>query len=153
MLPKLLSSVFDISLKARMLREWQRAHAARHPELSDRELLIMQIVSDFGPVTEKELAMIFGLSPSVINELIGRLADLDYVDKSARSETDNRVKPLSLTQTGLDILARAKSAMAQRFEYLLASLNEEEQKDLIPILEKINECASAKVRESIFNEY
>lgn len=145
--------MFDISLKARILREWQKAAAARQSEFSERDMLVLEIAHGFGPITETEIRTIFGLSPSFISELVKSLRDAGLVEREDSAGRDVRAKPLTLTAAGKAQLERIKTASAQRFEYLLSETSEEEQELLAPILEKIKEAATRKVREMIFGEY
>lgn len=152
MTEELLSRVFHIALRARILREWQVAHAARSPQFNDREMLTLEVINDFAPITEKELCKIFGLSPSSVNEMVKKLADLGLVDKETEA-ADKRAKPLRLTPDGVSALEGIKAGSARRFGYLFASLTEDEQQRLLPVFEKIGRTVDTKVREMVFGEF
>src|SRR5206468_7650130 len=89
-----LKLLFSISLKARILREWQKANRAQDAQFSERELLTLELVNDFGPITEKGLCKIFGLSFSSVSDLLKKLRQAGFIEDKARG------KPLRLTEKG-----------------------------------------------------
>jgi DNA-binding MarR family transcriptional regulator len=76
-----------------------------------------------------------------ITGLIDRLEEAGMVAR-ARSETDRRVVYVSITQAGLDVLARLDEPLQELHRRLLADFSPEETGELIRLLEKARrQCA------------
>ena len=135
------------------MKEWQASHAARKPEYSDQHLLILELTSNYAPVTEKELGKIFGMSTSSINDLVEKLVVGKLLDKNRKNEGDKREKIITVTETGKEVLKEIKSSATIRFQYLLNRFNDDELKQLINLLEKINESTDESLRALIFQQY
>lgn len=144
-----MQDVFDISMRIRILRSWQESNAARPSEFSERDLLILEIISQFGPVTETELRTILGMSPSLVSQVIKQMTDRGLVTK--QSGTDARCKPLGLTTLGTASLKNIREKSAKRYEFLLAKLTEPEQKHLALLVQKISQGVSECVNQEVFN--
>src|SRR5882672_5108333 len=130
---EVLKTLFSVQLRTRILREWQKANRAQDQEFSERELLTLELVEGFGPITEKGLCKIFGLSFSSISDIIKKLGEADLLDKSEKA----RGKPLALTKKGQQTLEDLKKVSAKRFEYLFESFSDEEWKDLMRLFDKV----------------
>jgi len=150
---ELVEKLFSISLKARILREWQKANRAQDQEFSERELLTLELINDFAPITEKGLCKIFGLSFSSVSDLIKNLAEKGVIDTSEKM----RGKPLALTDSGLQTLERLKQMSAARLIYLFesqeSSVTEQEAEIMLNIFKKIEKNAERHVQQLVFDRY
>lgn len=140
-----LNRLVSISLSARLFREWQKASQLGNPPFSERELLTLEACNDF-PFTEKDLARLFGLSPSSVNDLVSSLVGEKLLTKPEGS----RGKPLTLTKAGLQQLAKMKQAAGRRMEYLFDSLSPDELNSLVPMLDKIGANARRFIETEVF---
>ena len=148
----ILEKLFSISLKARILRTWQKASRADEQEFSELELFALELVSDFGPITEKGLCKIFGLSFSSVSDIVKKLRDKSLIECADK----NRGKPLTLTKEGKTKLEEIKRSSATRFSYLFESpdtLTEEEWRVLMKLLEKMDKNAERHIQRFIFDRY
>ena len=146
---KLLEKIFSISLKARILREWQKSNRADDQQFTERELLTLELISDFAPITEKALAKIFGLAFSSVSDLVRGLKELDFIDSSDKI----RGQPLALTPKGRAALEKLKQVSATRFTYLMESLDESDLQALMRVFDKMDRNAGATVQKFVFDRY
>jgi len=153
LLENVLGLIFDISLKARVLKEWQTSHAARKPEFSERHILILELAKDFAPITEKELGKIFSLPTSSINDFVAKLVNAGLVEKTRKKEGDCREKPVNLTDRGEQYLNEIKRASSMRYEYLINKFQEEELESFISYLKKVNESVESVMKNLVFQQY
>ena len=101
---KLLALLFSISLKARILRAWQKSTKVSEQEFTERDLFSLELIQDYPPMTEKGLCKIFGLSPSSVSDIVKNLCEKGLIDTSEKS----RGKPLELTPEGVRKLNEIK---------------------------------------------
>ncbi len=155
---KILEKIVTLSLKARVLREHQRAGASSTEDCSPREVLVLELISGFEKegVTERTLSRIFGLSPSSVSDLIKRLIERKYVEKETGEDEITRGRPLKLTGPGEDQLKAVKASDAARFAFLLSTFDgySKDEKDAVnKFLDDVNEAATTAVHERIFDKY
>jgi DNA-binding MarR family transcriptional regulator len=144
-----LEKLFSISLKARILREWQKASRIQDQEFSERELLTLEIIESLAPITEKALCKIFGLSFSSVAELTKKLSDAGLIDTAGKA----RGKALALTEKGAKTLENIKKVSANRFEYLFDSFSENEWKQLLALFQKVEKNVENSVQRLVFDHY
>jgi DNA-binding MarR family transcriptional regulator len=140
--------VYNISLKARLLGEWNRIHRAEREAYSERELFILELIDGFAPLTNRTLATIFGLSPSTMSEALKKLMSDGLIEVIA--DEDAREKPLRLSDTGQQHLAKIKSHAAERYQYLFRGVEPKKWEPLLPLLRSIDEAARTQVEGTIF---
>ena len=150
---ELLEALFDLSLKVRILRAWENAHAARTAQLSERELLALEILSEFGPLTETELGKIFGLASSSVTELVRKLDEAEVIQKRQKSEKDNRERPLTLTTGGKQTLGEVKRNAANRFKYVFADFTPSDFQSFNSLVSRMRQAVTRQLRLQLFNEY
>ena len=136
-----LEKLFSISLKARILREWQKATRLQDQDFSERELLTLEIIASLAPITEKGLCKIFGLSFSSVSELTKKLEDAGFVETGKV-----RGQPLALTGKGKEKLQELKKTSANRFEYLFDGFTDPMWDQLLALFNKVEENAERHVQ-------
>ncbi|HRY51436.1 MAG TPA: MarR family winged helix-turn-helix transcriptional regulator [Candidatus Paceibacterota bacterium] len=142
-----LEKLFSISLKARILREWQKASRIQDQEFSERELLTLEVIENLKPITEKALCKIFGLSFSSVAELTKKLSDAGLIDSGAKA----RGKALALSGKGTKTLEDLKKISASRFEYLFESFSETEWEQLLKLFGKVEKNVENHVQRLVFD--
>ena len=152
MVDEALSEMLATGLKARLLRTWERANSVHPFPFSERELLVLEILGEFGPVTEAGLSKVFGLSPSSLAELVRKLLDSGMVVKG-KDENDARQKPLVLTDEGEEFLEELRDDTLQRAKYLLADLSPDDVKAATTVFSKMHASATRRVKMMIFGQY
>lgn len=145
---EILEKLFSISLKTRILRVWQKSNSAHDQEFSERELLTLELINDFTPITEKGLCKIFGIPFSSLSEMIKKLSDMGLI-KSERA----RGKPLALTHKGVELLKSLKQRSAIRFGYLFESFSDQDCEQLVNLFNKIDKNAERCVQQFVFGRY
>ena len=143
-----MNTLFSISLKTRILREWQKANRAQDQEFSERELLSLELISDFGPITEKGLCKIFGISFSSVGDIVKKLTEVGLVEADR-----GRGQPIELTKHGKERLEELKEASAVRFGYLFEGLTDKEAELFQKIMEKVEKNADRCVQQFVFDRY
>ena len=99
-----LEKLSIISLKARILREWQKASRGRGDDFGEREILCLELVRDFPTTTEKTICRVFGIHYSSVSLMVNKLAALGLLEK-----TSKRGERLKLTKPGADKLTEAQA--------------------------------------------
>jgi DNA-binding MarR family transcriptional regulator len=140
--------LFAISLKTRILRAWQKSNSAQDQDFTERDLLTLELISDFGPITEKGLCKIFGLSFSSVSDIVKKFVSLGLI-----KEEKERGEPLVLTEGGKKRLATLKQASATRFNFLFEGLDEKEQKELHKIFLKVDKNVERNVQQLVFGRF
>jgi len=96
---------------------------------------ILKLLKD-GPLSQKDIQEHLGVQPATVSELISKLESKEYVTRE-RSESDKRVVMLTLTDIGAKILE--KRIRETPFNKVEICLDDDEQKALIVLLDKLNE--------------
>ncbi len=152
-LKEVLTKLYSIGLKARMLAFWVRTHRPGRDTHSDREIFALDLVNGFPPITRKALGIIFGMSASSVSDMVRRLIDEGLVAERETAEGgDAREKPLVLTEQGERYLEELKQREAVRYRYLFEGISPEEWRGLIGLLEKVDAAATRQVNEMIFGK-
>lgn len=125
---KLILNLRDLSHTMRFLYEGKG---------SQKRILI--ILSEIGgSVTQRELTERLGIQPGSASEVIAKLEDAGYIRRTP-NEADRRTINIDLTETGKTAAEEeAQNERKQRHEQMFSCLSEEEKKQLLCLLEKVN---------------
>lgn len=148
-----IEKLFSIALKVRLFREWQASKTASEKEFSERELITLELIEAFPKIdiTEKKLSIIFGLSPSSINDIIKRLTESGLLEKEADEEDITRGRALHLTKKGTEQLKKFKVSGAARYAYLFSLINDDEWDSLGKLLDKVDDSTTDAIKKNIFD--
>lgn len=102
---------------------------------SQKRILI--VLSEAGPITQRELTARLGIQPGSASEVIAKLEQAGLVVRSL-SETDRRTADISLTEEGERQARTALEQRQRRHEEMFSSLTDEEKAQLLSLLEKVN---------------
>ena len=150
---QVLTKLYNIGLKARMLAFWVRKHRPSQDKHSYKEIFAMDLIHGFPPITRKMLGIIFGMSPSSVSDMVRQLMDEGLVaEEKAQEGRDGREKPLVLSKQGERYLSELKQRDAVRYKYLFEGVSPEEWKGLVGLLDKIDAAAKKQVDEMIFGK-
>ncbi|AQQ71429.1 homoprotocatechuate degradation operon regulator, HpaR [Limihaloglobus sulfuriphilus] len=152
-LADVLELIFDISLKTRILKEWQSSNAARKPKYSGKQILILELADNYDSLTEKELGIIFGMATSSVNDLVEKLVHAGLIEKHRNENGDSREKLIKLTEEGADELSEIKKFGSKRYEYLVSRFQESELEGFIDYLKLVDESVGSSMRSIIFQQY
>ena len=150
---QVLTRIYSIGLKARMLAEWIKIHRPSQEQYSARQMFTLELIQGFAPITRKSLGVIFGMSPSSVSDMVRQLiADGLVAEEKLQNGADAREKPLALTEQGASYLKAAKQKEAIRYKYLFDGVRPDEWRGLVDLLDKIDQAAKKQVDEMIFGK-
>jgi DNA-binding MarR family transcriptional regulator len=93
-----------------------------------------------GSRTAGELGQIAGLSPSSLTQMASRLIAAGLVSKKSDAQ-DKRVRKLSLTDAGRDLMETRRAARVDSAADMLRAVPAERRRELIELLADIARCA------------
>lgn len=102
---------------------------------SQKRILI--VLSEIGPVTQRELTQRLGIQPGSASEVIAKLEGAGLITRTESAE-DRRTVDIALTGEGKRQAEEAKSQRTQRHVEMFSALSEEEKTHLLALLEKVN---------------
>ena len=102
---------------------------------SQKRILI--VLSETGPITQRELTQRLGIQPGSASEVIAKLEQAGLVVRSL-SETDRRTADISLTEEGERQARTALEQRQRRHEEMFSALTDEDNAQLLSLLEKVN---------------
>lgn len=147
-----LTKLYSIGLKARMLAFWVRTHRPTNDTHTYKEVFVLDLIHGFPPITRKSLGIIFGMSPSTVSDMIRQFIKEGLVAEEAANDGDGREKPLVLTEVGRDYLSELKQRESIRYKYLFEGISPQEWEGLVGLLDKIDAAATRQVDEMIFGK-
>lgn len=124
---KLILNLRDLSHTMRFLYEGKGSQK--------RILIVLKEIG--GSVTQRELTERLGIQPGSASEVITKLEDAGYI-KRTPNEADRRTINIDLTETGKTAAEEAQKERKQRHEQMFSCLSDEEKKQLLCLLEKVN---------------
>lgn len=140
---RLLKLIQDVSLRMRLYRDVQRSRANAE-ELSDRELLILRLLSERERMSVSEVAAAFNevalhtVGESTISTTISRLWNEKGCVSKKIDPRNQRVTTVRLTDKGRKALKAEQESQLERFKALIHAIDlTEQQQDLMEnILDK-----------------
>lgn len=148
-----LTKLFSIAVKSRTFRSWQEASEARLRQLTDREILVLELVDEFSkydPVTETVICKVLGVSPSSASEIVTKLTNLDFLKKETGDKGQTRGKPMAITETGVTFLDQIRKSGAARYAYLFSNVKDSDWPTIEAIFDGIDKAATIAVRKYVF---
>jgi DNA-binding MarR family transcriptional regulator len=127
-----LSGLFRREFTERLAQEdWVAEAKVRMPAYGT-----LVVISERGPISQKELADLVGLHPSDVVDLIDQLEANGWVSRD-RDPTDRRRYRLTLTNDGRAALARFDLVVRAAEDAVLASLTSAERVTLSRLIDKV----------------
>lgn len=102
---------------------------------SQKRILIL--LSEEGPLTQRELTQRLGIQPGSVSEVLGKLEAAGWITRTP-SRLDRRTTDLALTETGRPVAQQARAQREARHQEMFSSLSPQEKADLLALLEKVN---------------
>lgn len=107
---------------------------------------ILIILSETGPITQRELTERLGIQPGSASEVIAKLENAGLVERTV-SETDRRTADIALTEEGQRQAEDAKNQRVQLHGQMFSALTDNEKTQLLALLEKVNSDWEARFEE------
>ena len=119
------------------------SHDWRDGGLGDSEFRVLEILLHKGPLPVNTIGPKVFLTPGSISMAVDRLYEKGLVSR-VDSETDRRVRVVSLTPKGRTLIRRVFNAHAQTMESLAQVLSDSERAHLVEALKKLGKHAVAQ---------
>ncbi len=120
--------MFDFRFLGRAMRSGFEANVGQ------KRILIM--LSEQGPLTQRELTERLGIRPGSASEILAKLENAGYIAR-AQNEEDRRTVDVSLTEAGAALAKESAEKRAGLGDEMFACLTQEEQETLLSLLEKL----------------
>ncbi len=120
-----------------------RAVLAEH-DLKPRQLRILDLLADRGPVGQRELAELMGIDHSVLVGLLNPLEAARLV-KRERDTVDRRRHVVTIAPAGQRRLAQADQAFRDAEDAFFSPLSANEREQLHSLLTRLREAAEAAI--------
>ncbi len=119
---------------------------AKH-ELKPRQLRILDLLADRGPVGQRELAELMGIDHSVLVHLLNPL-EAGRLIKRERDTGDRRRHVVSIASAGQRRLAQADQAFRDAEDAFFAALGADEREQLHTLLSRLRETTVTPVDDA-----
>ncbi len=110
--------------------------------LKPRQLRILDLLDDRGPIGQRELAAVMGIDHSVLVNLLNPL-EAGRLVKRVRDTVDRRKHVVTIAAAGKRRLAQADQAFRDAEDAFFAPLTGEEREQLHALLSRLREAAEA----------
>ena len=114
--------------------------------LKPRQLRILDLLTDRGPVGQRELAGLMGIDHSVLVNLLNPL-EAGKLIKRERDAVDRRRHTITVTAAGKRRLAEADQAFRDAEDGFFATITADERRQLHAVLSRLREAVEAGVAE------
>ncbi|HVL94919.1 MAG TPA: MarR family winged helix-turn-helix transcriptional regulator [Solirubrobacteraceae bacterium] len=111
-------------------------------QLKPRQLRILDLLADRGPVGQRELAELMGIDHSVLVNLLNPL-EAERLIKRERDTADRRKHVVSIAAAGQRRLAQADQAFRDAEDAFFAALDAGEREQLHAMLSRLRDGAGA----------
>ena len=113
-------------------------------DLKPRQLRILDLLDDRGPIGQRELAALMGIDHSVLVNLLNPLEEAKLV-KRERDTVDRRRHVVTIAKAGQRRLTQADQAFRDAEDAFFAALSADEREQLLAMLRRLREaaCSSA----------
>lgn len=110
--------------------------SAKPNDVTHRQLLVLTLLRDRGPMAQQDIREVFGLDSS---NLVGLLNELEErgLTVRRRDPSDRRRHIVELTDDGSDVLDATYTRLAAVEDELLHSLTSEERQLLLRLLQRV----------------
>jgi len=141
---RILQSVRRI---AQCVEQHSKRLATTH-RITSPQLVALMAIAQLGPSTLKTIGRAIYLSPSTVVGIVDRLEEKNLVRRE-RDTRDRRNVHLMITPEGLELIAKAPSALPEGFASALATLPENDQHTLVVVLEQFATLLEVKVQPEV----
>lgn len=130
---------FALTILGESFQRHIREALADH-DLKPRQLRILDLLADRGPIGQRELAELMGVDHSVLVGLLNPLENSRLI-KRERDTTDRRKHLVSISSAGQRRLTRADQAFRDAEDAFLAPLAANEREQLHALLARLRDTA------------
>lgn len=144
------NSLEDVLIAMRRVSRATDLHSkflAKTTGLTTPQMLLLQAVSNKGPVTIGTLANEISLSQATVTSILDRLESRGLVTR-VRSTEDKRRVHVHLTDTAVSLLKHAPVPLQRQFAEQFGSLQEWEQSMIVSALQRVAQMMDANELEA-----
>ncbi|MDQ2961053.1 MAG: MarR family transcriptional regulator [Candidatus Dormibacteraeota bacterium] len=109
---------------------------------SPAQLNVLGVLRELGSATVSRLATQLGISPPSASAIVDRMVDGGLVVRT-RNDEDRRMVTVALSPAGEVALRQAVGGRKEMLERVLAQLTDEERRDTIRVLRRLDEAIAA----------
>ena len=136
---------FILTILGESFQRQVREVLAEH-DLKPRQLRILDLLADRGPVGQRELAELMGIDHSVLVNLLNPL-EAERLIKRERDAVDRRRHMVSIAAAGKRRLAKADRAFCEAEDAFFAALTGKQRDQLHTLLSRLREAAEAPLNQ------
>ncbi|HEX3814586.1 MAG TPA: MarR family transcriptional regulator [Mycobacteriales bacterium] len=149
-LPGALTGYTGFLVRRAYIQAMEAAHATLPPPNHTRDVLILALLDERGPLSQQQLAELTGVNRTIIVKLIDGLEDRGFVTR-ARNPADRRSYALQPTAAGRAALRALQPAVDRGEERFTAGLSAAERGRLNQLLGSLLADAGGYLVESLLN--
>ena len=101
------------------------------------KIKLLKVIEKNNGIIQRDLAEILDMRPSSLTEMLVGL-EKSYLIRREQDESDRRIMHVYIDEDGKKLLEELKKEHSKTHENLFDSLNEEEKKSLLELINKIN---------------
>ncbi|HSX08614.1 MAG TPA: MarR family transcriptional regulator [Candidatus Saccharimonadales bacterium] len=129
---------FEVMFKnSRLLRD-RVNYSSELTQLSMLQVQTLSLLKRNGSVQMREIADYFHIELPSATSLLNKLVSLQLVERQQDAK-DRRLVKVTLTKAGDDLLKKSMDVKLEHLEHMLSYLTEEEQRELLRLVEKLND--------------
>ncbi len=113
------------------------------------QVRVLQILSDRGEVSQKEVQGILNIQSGSMSELVGKMEKTGLLERT-RDSRDKRHYNLKITKKGMEEVQNLKKRNAEQEAVIFNALSEKEQEELSVMLNKLLSNWRENYDESLF---
>jgi DNA-binding MarR family transcriptional regulator len=129
---------FHVSLANTAIKAHFQSHSAALG-LTQKQIAILWIVDGCPGITQSDLARMLRVKRATMWGMVGRLCERNLLERPGTDGVDARHVALNLTDTGRDVLCRARQAILHHEAWLKQIFGPEEQRTIARLMTKIHE--------------
>lgn len=117
---------------------WTKLAFRNLPLVGMQDFGILKFIEITGNPSKKDIAQKAVMEASTCFEIIKRLQKNNLISENTDKE-DKRIRRVSLTENGQEVLQKATNQVLKLSKFLLADLQEEEKGLMLKVLQKLND--------------
>lgn len=105
-------------------------------EVTPEQPILLDIISNYGPITQKDLADQMHIKPATLTVRLQRLEKKEYIIRTI-DQNDKRVQYVEVTDLGKEILKSSKLVMKKVSAFAFKDFDDDEILNFISIINRI----------------
>lgn len=132
-----------IQLAAHHMQKYADRELSAAAKITTAQVGVLTVIANRKEINQRDVAVALGLNESAVTAMVRRLVALKYVD-CRKSDTDGRVKILSLTPIGKDVQRMAKLPFKKINKVIESTLTDDEIEIVADCLSRLKDAFEDK---------